>query len=112
MSPMTYSRKRLEPEARTDPTQDPRFRQDPYPACAVMRSTCPVQATPAGAGGHTGYLVTGYAEAGEALGDARLSKDTAAFFADEGSRRRPPGRAGRAAPLRFPREYGHFPVHD
>ncbi|MFG3527045.1 cytochrome P450 [Streptomyces sp. NPDC047917] len=72
----------------TDPTQDPRFLQDPYPAYAVMRSRCPVQAVPAGSGGHTGYLVTGYAEAREALGDARLSKDTAAFFADKGSRRR------------------------
>lgn len=72
----------------TDPTQDPGFLQDPYPAYAVMRSKCPVQAVPTGSGGHTGYLVTGYAEAREALGDARLSKDTAAFFADKGSRRR------------------------
>ncbi|MFE6164367.1 cytochrome P450 [Streptomyces sp. NPDC056486] len=72
----------------TDPTQDPRFLQDPYPTYAAMRSTCPVQPLPTGSGGQAGYLVTGYAEAREALGDARLSKDTAAFFADKGSRRR------------------------
>ncbi|MFD9223403.1 cytochrome P450 [Streptomyces sp. NPDC060064] len=72
----------------TDPTQDPRFLQDPYPTYAAMRSTCPVQPVPTGSGGHSSYLVTGYAEAREALGDARLSKDTAAFFADKGSRRR------------------------
>ncbi|MFJ8768919.1 cytochrome P450 family protein [Streptomyces clavifer] len=72
----------------TDPTQDPRFLQDPYPTYAAMRSTCPVQPVPAGSGGRTSYLVTGYAEAREALGDARLSKDTAAFFAGKGSQRR------------------------
>lgn len=72
----------------TDPTQDPRLRQDPYPAYAAMRSTCPVQPVPAGSGGHPSYLVTGYAEARAALGDARLSKDTAVFFAGKGSRRR------------------------
>ncbi|MFG2430469.1 cytochrome P450 [Streptomyces sp. NPDC048590] len=72
----------------TDPTQDPRFAQDPYPTYAAMRSTCPVQPVPAGSGGRTSYLVTGYAEAREALGDARLSKDTAAFFAGKGSQRR------------------------
>ncbi|MEV3928588.1 cytochrome P450 [Streptomyces sp. NPDC049944] len=72
----------------TDPTQDPHFAQDPYPTYAAMRSTCPVQPVPAGSGGRTSYLVTGYAEAREALGDARLSKDTAAFFAGKGSQRR------------------------
>lgn len=72
----------------TDPTQDPRFLQDPYPAYAAMRSTCPVQPVPVGSGGHPTYVVTGYAEAREALGDARLSKDTAVFFADKASRRR------------------------
>lgn len=73
----------------TDPTQAPGFLQNPYQAYADMRSTCPVQRTPAGSGGRPGYLVTGYAEAREALGDARLSKDTAAFFAGRESRRRP-----------------------
>jgi cytochrome P450 len=72
----------------TDPTQDPRFLQDPYPTFAAMRSSCPVQPLPTGSGGHPGYVVTGYAEAREALGDARLSKDTAAFFAGKKSRRR------------------------
>ncbi|MFD0343209.1 cytochrome P450 [Streptomyces sp. NPDC127117] len=72
----------------TDPTQDARFLQDPYPTYAAMRSTSPVLPVSSGSGGHTGYLVTGYAEAREALCDARLSKDTAVFFADKGSRRR------------------------
>ncbi|KJY35163.1 cytochrome P450 family protein [Streptomyces katrae] len=53
-----------------------------------MRSACPVQPVPAGAGGRVDYLVTGYAEAREALTDPRLSKDTGAFFAGKGSRRR------------------------
>ncbi|MFJ4868530.1 cytochrome P450 [Streptomyces sp. NPDC088757] len=72
----------------TDPTQDPRFLQDPYPTYAAMRSTCPVQPVSADSGGRLTYLVTGYTEAREALGDARLSKDTAVFFAGKGSRRR------------------------
>nr|WP_127891514.1 cytochrome P450 [Streptomyces sp. S10(2018)] len=72
----------------TDPTQDPRFLQDPYPTYSAMRSACPVQLVPAGSGGRPSYLVTGYAEARAALGDARLSKDTAAFFAGNESRRR------------------------
>ncbi|WP_432082975.1 cytochrome P450 family protein [Streptomyces sp. WAC 04229] len=72
----------------TDPTQDPRFLQDPYPTYSAMRSKCPAQPVPAGSGGRASYLVTGYAEARAALGDARLSKDTAAFFAGKESRRR------------------------
>ncbi|MEU6125238.1 cytochrome P450 [Streptomyces sp. NPDC047123] len=72
----------------TDPTQDPRFLQDPYPAYAALRSACPVQPLSPGSGGRPGFLVTGHAEAREALGDGRLSKDTAVFFADKGSRRR------------------------
>ncbi|MET7309305.1 cytochrome P450 [Streptomyces sp. NPDC005571] len=72
----------------TDPTQDPRFLQDPYPTYAAMRSACPVQAVPSGSGGRLSYLVTGYSEAREALADARLSKDTAAFFAGKESKRR------------------------
>jgi cytochrome P450 len=81
-------RNQLEPESMTDPTQDPRFLRDPYPAYAAMRSTDPVQPVPAGSGGRPSYLITGYTEAKEALGDARLSKDTAVFFAGKGSRRR------------------------
>ncbi len=73
----------------TDPTKDPRFLRDPYPTYAAMRSACPVQPLPAGSGGRPGYLVTGYAEAREALADPRLSKDTARFFAGAESRRRP-----------------------
>jgi cytochrome P450 len=72
----------------TDPTKDPRFLRDPYPTLAAMRSRCPVQPVPTESGGRPGYLVTGYAEAREALGDPRLSKDTAAFFAGKESRRR------------------------
>ncbi|WP_369211221.1 cytochrome P450 family protein [Streptomyces flavofungini] len=72
----------------TDPTRDPRFLQDPYPAYAALRSVCPVQPVPDGSGGRPGYLVTGHAEARQALGDARLSKDTAAFFAGKESGRR------------------------
>ncbi|WP_405717266.1 cytochrome P450 [Streptomyces sp. NBC_00046] len=72
----------------TDPTQDPGFLQDPYPTYAAMRSACPVQAVASGSGGRLSYLVTGYAEAREALADARLSKDTSAFFADKESKRR------------------------
>lgn len=71
-----------------DPTGDPHFHRDPYPAFAAMRSRCPVQAVPAGSSGRSSYLVTGYAEARQALGDSRLSKDTAAFFAGKGSQRR------------------------
>ncbi|KPI14589.1 Peroxidase [Actinobacteria bacterium OK006] len=70
-----------------NPTQDPRFLCDPYPTYAAMRSACPVQAVPTGSSGHSSYLVTGYAEARQALSDPRLSKNTAAFFADKGSRR-------------------------
>lgn len=72
----------------TDPTQDPRYLQDPYPTYAAMRSACPVQAVAGGSGGRLSYLVTGYAEAREALADARLSKDTAAFFAGKESKGR------------------------
>ncbi|WP_306325138.1 cytochrome P450 family protein [Streptomyces venezuelae] len=71
----------------TDPTQEPRTRQDPSPDSPAMRSTCPVRPAP-GSGERPGYLVTGYAEAREALADSRLSKDTAVFFAGKGSRRR------------------------
>ncbi|MER5966934.1 cytochrome P450 [Streptomyces sp. NPDC002057] len=67
------------------PTQDPHFLPEPY---AASRAAGPVRLVPAGSGDRPGYLVTGYAEAREALGDARLSKDTAAFFSGKESRRR------------------------
>ncbi|MGK3944560.1 cytochrome P450 [Streptomyces caeruleatus] len=72
----------------TDPTQDPRFLQDPYPVLAAMRARCPVQPLPTESGGRPAHLVTGYAEGRQALADPRLSKDTAAFFAGKESRRR------------------------
>ncbi|MFE5589408.1 cytochrome P450 [Streptomyces sp. NPDC056549] len=72
----------------TEPAQEPRFLQDPYAPYAAMRSACPVQSKPVDSGGRPGCLVIGYAEAREALADARLSKDTAAFFDGRGSRRR------------------------
>ncbi|WP_129305325.1 cytochrome P450 [Streptomyces sp. L2] len=72
----------------SDPTTNPASSQEPYPAGAAPRATCPVQRVPAGSGGHGGYLVTGYEEAREALGDPRLSKNTAAFFAGKESGRR------------------------
>ena len=59
VSPTTASQNWLEPEPMTNPTQDPRFLQDPYPTYAAMRSACPVQPVPTGSGGHTSYLVTG-----------------------------------------------------
>ncbi|WP_052862306.1 cytochrome P450 family protein [Streptomyces sp. Tu6071] len=59
----------------------------PYTACTAARSACPVQVVSSGPTGRSSYLVTGYAEARQALGDARLSKDTAAFFAGKGSSR-------------------------
>ena len=82
----------------TAPAQDPRSpdRSSESPVASDgnspdrsrPRSACPVQEVPNGAAGHTSYLVTGYAEARQALGDPRLSKDTAAFFADRPSPRR------------------------
>jgi len=68
-----------------DSTQDSPSPNDPHSA---KRPASPVQPVPVGSGKHTSYLVTGYAEARQALGDPRLSKNTAAFFADKGSQRR------------------------
>ncbi|MEU6285183.1 cytochrome P450 [Streptomyces sp. NPDC047028] len=72
----------------SDPTTDPAFLRDPYPAYAALRSRCPVQQVPTGSGGHSSYLVTGFEEARDALADPRLSKNTAAFFAGKESGRR------------------------
>ncbi|MFI2031655.1 cytochrome P450 [Streptomyces buecherae] len=69
-----------------NPTDDLHFLRDPYPTYATLRAACPVQQVPTDSGGHTSYLVTGHAEARAALADPRLSKDTAAFFADKTSR--------------------------
>ncbi|MFG2666994.1 cytochrome P450 [Streptomyces sp. NPDC048387] len=62
--------------------------QDPYAAYAATRSACPVQAVPAGSVKRPTYLVTGYAQAREALTHPCLSKDTGVFFADGRSPRR------------------------
>jgi cytochrome P450 len=70
----------------TDLTDDPRFFRDPYTVYARLRSTSPVQPIPS-APGRVSYVVTGHAEARQALGDPRLSKDTAAFFAGRPTRR-------------------------
>ncbi|MFC8225125.1 cytochrome P450 [Streptomyces sp. NPDC057287] len=70
-----------------DASKDSQPVRDPYPAYAAMRSECPVQAVASGSSGRHSYLVTGYAEARQALSDARLSKDTAAFFAGKDSKR-------------------------
>ncbi|TQF02043.1 cytochrome P450 [Kitasatospora acidiphila] len=66
----------------SSPLQDPEFLRNPYPTYAALRSTGPVQKLPS-AGGRSGYLVTGYAEAREAFADSRLSKDTKRFFAGQ-----------------------------
>ncbi|BDH06220.1 cytochrome P450 [Streptomyces seoulensis] len=71
----------------TDPNQNTRAPHDAYSVYAAMRAVCPVQSAPSDSG-RSSYVVTGYAAAREALGDARLSKDTAAFFADKESSRR------------------------
>lgn len=70
-----------------DPLREPLFFQDPYSTYDRLRSASPVQKIPAGSQGHHAYLVTGHAEARQAFTDARLSKDTARFFAG-----RPSGR--------------------
>nr|WSS65264.1 cytochrome P450 [Streptomyces sp. NBC_01177] len=70
-----------------DAAGDTRSARDPYPAYAAMRSRCPVQAVASGSSGRHSYLVTGYAEARQALNDPRLSKDTAAFFAGKNTKR-------------------------
>ncbi|MGW7574872.1 cytochrome P450 [Streptomyces sp. NPDC054765] len=57
------------------------FSRDPYPLLAALRSRGPVQQVPTG-NGRTTWVVTGWAEARTALADARLSKDTARYFAD------------------------------
>ncbi|MEW1688411.1 cytochrome P450 [Streptomyces sp. NPDC091265] len=71
-----------------DPAKDSRSARDPYAAYAAMRADCPVQAVSSGSSGRHSYLVTGYAEARQALSEPRLSKDTAAFFAGKESKRR------------------------
>ncbi|MEU0982546.1 cytochrome P450 [Streptomyces griseus] len=71
-----------------DDSEDSRSAPDLSSGCTAPRPRCPVRAVTSGSDGHESYLVTGYAEARDALSDVRLSKDTAAFFAGKGSRRR------------------------
>lgn len=82
---------RLDPDTMNDASDDGRSTSgpfNPYPGYKAMRSACPVRAVASGSHGRDSYLVTGYAEARQALCDVRLSKDTAAFFAGKGSKRR------------------------
>ncbi|MFG2827277.1 cytochrome P450 [Streptomyces sp. NPDC048434] len=62
------------------------FSRNPYPLLAALRSRGPVQQIRTG-NGRTTWAVTGWAEARAALADARLSKDTARYFADRPSNR-------------------------
>ncbi|WP_406223473.1 cytochrome P450 [Streptomyces decoyicus] len=62
------------------------FSRDPYPLLAALRSRGPVQQVRTG-NGRTTWVVTGWAEARSALADARLSKDTARYFADRPGKR-------------------------
>ncbi|MYT27773.1 cytochrome P450 [Streptomyces sp. SID8354] len=62
------------------------FSRDPYPLLAALRARGPVQRVRTGKD-RTTWVVTGWAEARAALGDGRLSKNTARYFAD-----RPSGR--------------------
>ncbi|MEE1782391.1 cytochrome P450 [Streptomyces sp. SP17BM10] len=68
------------------PLQDPSFFRDPYATYAALRGGAAVQKLP-GAGPRGGYVVTGYAEARQALADPGLSKDTARFFAGKATGR-------------------------
>ncbi|MFF8900377.1 cytochrome P450 [Streptomyces lydicus] len=70
-----------------NPLESAGFSRDPYPLLAALRSQGPVQRMPTG-NGRTTWVVTGWAEARAALADARLSKDTARYFADRPSNRR------------------------
>ncbi|MFD8549917.1 cytochrome P450 [Streptomyces sp. NPDC059649] len=69
-----------------DPLASPEYFRDPYPLLAAVRSRGPVQRIRT-ANGRTTWLVTGWAEARAALADARLSKDTARYFAGRPSNR-------------------------
>ncbi|WP_044365620.1 cytochrome P450 family protein [Streptomyces natalensis] len=68
------------------PLASPEFSRDPYPLLAALRERGPVQRIPTG-NGRTTWVVTGWEAARAALADARLSKDTARFFADRPSTR-------------------------
>ncbi|EFL29045.1 cytochrome P450 107B1 (P450CVIIB1) [Streptomyces himastatinicus ATCC 53653] len=69
-----------------DSPQD--HQRQPQDLGSTQQPHCPVRPVRNGASGYMSYLVTGYAEARQALADPRLSKNTAAFFANNGSKRR------------------------
>lgn len=75
-----------EPGRVNDSPQD--HHQQPHDRGSAQQPPCPVRTVRNGSSGYTSYLVTGYAEARQALADPRLSKNTAAFFANNGSERR------------------------
>ncbi|MFJ9467790.1 cytochrome P450 family protein [Streptomyces caniferus] len=70
-----------------NPMDSAEFSRDPYPLLAALRSRGPVQQVRTD-NGRTTWVVTGWAEARAALADARLSKDTARYFADRPGNRR------------------------
>ncbi|MDT0454706.1 cytochrome P450 [Streptomyces sp. DSM 41527] len=70
-----------------NPLDSAEFSRDPYPLLAALRARGPVQRVRTDKG-RTTWVVTGWAEARAALADARLSKDTARYFADRPGNRR------------------------
>ncbi|QLH26490.1 cytochrome P450 [Streptomyces sp. Rer75] len=82
---MTNASSGLDPDRVNNAPQD---NQKPHDRGSAQQSQCPVRPVRSGSSAHTSYLVTGYAQARQALADPRLSKDTAAFFANKGSKRR------------------------
>ncbi|WP_246096012.1 cytochrome P450 family protein [Streptomyces botrytidirepellens] len=69
-------------------TDSPQDHQQPHHGGSDQPSQCPVRPVRSDSSGHTSYVVAGYAEARQALADPRLSKNTAAFFANSDSKRR------------------------
>ncbi|MFH8573470.1 cytochrome P450 [Streptomyces sp. NPDC017993] len=69
-----------------DPLDSAAFSRDPYPLLAALRERGPVQRVRT-TNGRTTWVVTGWAQARSAMADARLSKDTARYFAGRPSTR-------------------------
>ncbi|REK91328.1 cytochrome P450 [Streptomyces inhibens] len=83
------------------------FSRDPYPLLAALRARGPVQRIGTG-NGRTTWVVTGWAEARAALADARLSKDTARYFADRPSGRNLAPAVSRTMLATDPPEHGRL----
>ncbi|MFD0854310.1 cytochrome P450, partial [Actinomadura adrarensis] len=66
---------------------DADFHRDPYRVYDGLRSQGPVQMVRESSRGHHTWMVTGYAQAREALSDLRLSRDTRRFGYLFGDRR-------------------------